>query len=137
MYPGTYAQSTPDKPAYIMGGTGEIITYRELHDAANRLAQLFAALGLEVGDHVAFCLENHPRFYELAWGATYAGLNYTAMSSRLTVDEAEYIVNDCGARVFITSAYKRDMAAELVGKVPGVELALMIDAVIDLSLIHI
>ncbi|MGZ4709987.1 MAG: AMP-binding protein, partial [Acidimicrobiales bacterium] len=62
MYPGTFASTTPDKAAVIMGATGEVITYAELDAEANRLAQLFRAAGLQPGDHVAFCLENHPRF---------------------------------------------------------------------------
>ncbi len=131
MYPGTHAATTPDRPAVIMAATGQVITYGELDAAANRVAQLFRSHGLGVGDHVAFCLENHPRFYELAWGSAYAGLYYTAMSSRLTEEEAAYIVNDCGARAFITTAYKRDMAQSIVGDIPGVELNLMIDGTVD------
>ena len=72
---------------------------------------------LQPGDHVAFCLENHPRFLQIAWGAHYAGLYYTAISSRLTAEETEYIVNDCGAQVFITSRYKADVAAEISGRI--------------------
>src|SRR6478735_273434 len=125
MFPGTYAETSPDRPAVISARSGDTITYAELDAAANRLSHLLRSAGLEVGDHVAFCLENHPRYHEIAWGCAYAGLNYTAMSSRLTTEEAEYILNDSGARVFITSAYKREMAAELAGRVPGVELALM------------
>jgi long-chain acyl-CoA synthetase len=53
-------------------------------------------------------MENHPRFLAIAWGAHYAGLYYTAISSRLTDRGDEYIVNDCGARVFITSTYKAE-----------------------------
>src|SRR5262245_40922395 len=52
MYPGTYAASTPDKPAMIMGATGQTVTFAELDAGANRLAQLFAALGFETGDHI-------------------------------------------------------------------------------------
>ena len=63
------------------------------------------------------------RFMEIVWGCEYAGLVYTAASSRLTTDELSYIVNDCGARAFITSAYKADQAAELVDTTPGVECA--------------
>jgi long-chain acyl-CoA synthetase len=131
MHPGIHAATDPDKAAYIMAGSGQVVTYRELDEEANRLAQLFRAAGLGVGDHVALCLENHPRFLAITWGAQYAGLYYTAMSSRLTVDEAAYIVNDCEARVFITSAYKADLAEALVDKMPNVELRLMVDGTID------
>ena len=40
MYPGAHAAATPDKPAYIMAATGEVVTYAELDAAANRLSQL-------------------------------------------------------------------------------------------------
>jgi acyl-CoA synthetase (AMP-forming)/AMP-acid ligase II len=131
MFPGDFAASAPDRPAQIMASTGAVLTFRDLDAAANRLSQLFAAAGLRPGDHMAFCMENHPRFFEVAWGAHYAGLRYTAASSRLTSGELEYIVNDCSARAFITSKYKADQAAEVLAGTPDVELRLMLDGVID------
>ena len=41
MHPATHAQNHPDRPAYIMAGTGEAVTYRELNDRSNQGAQLF------------------------------------------------------------------------------------------------
>jgi long-chain acyl-CoA synthetase len=130
MFPGAFAETTPDKPATIMAGSGRVITYRELDAEANQASHLFRALGLLPGDHVAFCLENHPRFHALAWGAHYAGLYYTAMSSRLTTDEMAYIVEDCGAQAFVTSAYKADTAAELVGVLPDGVKRYMLDGAV-------
>ncbi len=127
MYPGAHAQTNPDHPAYIMATTGEVVTYKDLDEGSNRLAHLFRAAGLKRGDHIAFMLENHQRFFEIAWAAQRAGLYYTAMSSRLTLGEAEYIINDCGAKVFITSAYKSDIAEKLVGSMPNVAVKLMLD----------
>jgi acyl-CoA synthetase (AMP-forming)/AMP-acid ligase II len=124
-FPGTFAAADPDKPAVIMGTTGEVVTYRQLDDEANRLSQLLRGAGLRPGDHVAFCLENQALFLPIMWGCHYAGLYYTAMSSRLTTEEMAYILGDCGARAFITSAYKADQAAELRDQMPGVEVRLM------------
>jgi acyl-CoA synthetase (AMP-forming)/AMP-acid ligase II len=131
MYPGAHAATRPDHPAVIMAGTGQTMTYAELDEEANRLSQLFRSLGLQPGDHVAFCMENHPRFLAVAWGCHYAGLYYTAMSSRLNDDEMQYILNDCGARAFITTAYKREAAEKLLGQAPNVETWLMIDGTVD------
>jgi long-chain acyl-CoA synthetase len=131
MFPGSFATTSPDKPAVIMATSGEVVTYADLDAEANRLSRLFRAAGLQPGDHVAFCLENQPHFLPIMWGAHYAGLYYTAMSSRLTTDEMAYIVGDCGARAFITSAYKADQAAELLDRTPGVEVRLMVDGSID------
>ncbi len=131
MYPGAFAETRPDHPAIIMANDGRVMTYRELDEHANRLSQLFRSVGLQPGDHVAFCLENHPNFLAVAWGCHYAGLYYTAMSSRLNDDEMQYILNDCGAKAFITSAYKADAAVAVLGQVPAVETWLMMDGVAD------
>jgi acyl-CoA synthetase (AMP-forming)/AMP-acid ligase II len=127
MYLGTHAQATPDKPAVVMGSAGTAITYRELDDESNRIAQLFRSMGLATGDHVAFMLENHPKFLAIAWGAQRSGLYYTAISSRLTADEAAYIVNDSGAAVFIASMHTASVADEIIDDTPAVKLRLMLD----------
>jgi acyl-CoA synthetase (AMP-forming)/AMP-acid ligase II len=131
MYPGVHAQETPDKPAYVMAGSGETVTYRQLDERSNRLAHLFRAAGLQRGDSIALMLENHPRFFEICWAAQRSGLYYTAISSRLTATEADYIVNDCGAKVFITSAAKRDVATALLGSTPDVQVRLVLDGAVD------
>ncbi len=84
MHPYIHAQKHPDKPAYIMAASGETVTYRQLDQQSNRIAQLFRSLGLKAGDHVALFLENNARFFEICWAAQRSGLIYTAISSRLT-----------------------------------------------------
>jgi acyl-CoA synthetase (AMP-forming)/AMP-acid ligase II len=131
MIPGSFIDTHGDKPAVIMAGSGFTQTFAELDAAANRLSRLLHGAGLRPGDHVALCMENHDRYLEVLWGCHYAGVVYTATSSRLTSRELSYILNDCGARVFITSKYKADQAAEIVADTPGVELRLMLDGTID------
>jgi acyl-CoA synthetase (AMP-forming)/AMP-acid ligase II len=114
-----------------MASDGRTITYRELDEEANRLADVFHSAGLQPGDNVAFCLENHPRFLASMWGAHYAGLVYTALSSRLQTEEMAYIIADCGARAFITSRYKAGQATELLDQMPNVQLRLALDGHID------
>ena len=120
-----HAARTPDKPALIMGATGETITFAELEERSNRCAHLFRNLGLRPGDHVAIYLENSPRYHEIFWAAHRAGLYYTCISSYLTAPEVAFIVQDCGARLVISSTYKRDVACQLPKLVPGVEHWLM------------
>ncbi|GGC66165.1 acyl-CoA synthetase [Chelatococcus reniformis] len=112
-HPSIHAQTTPEKPAYIMARTGETVTYGELEARSNQAAQLFRSLGLKPGDHIAVLLENNARFYEVLWGAQRSGLYYTAISSHLKPEEVGYIVGDCGAKVFITSGKFADRAGEL------------------------
>ncbi len=131
MFPGAHLHTHADKPAVVMTGSGFTQTFAELDAAANRLSNLLRSAGLRPGDHVAICMENHDRYLEVVWGCHYAGLVYTCASSRLRPSELEYIIDDCGARAFITSAHRAEEAAAVVGTTPGVELRLMLDGAID------
>ena len=44
MHPSIHARTTPDKPAYIMAGSGETVTYRQLDERSNQAAHLFRSL---------------------------------------------------------------------------------------------
>ena len=113
-----------------MAGSGFTQTFAELDAAANRLSRVLRSVGVRPGDHVAICMENHDRYFEIVWGCHYAGAVYTACSSRLTGSELRYIVNDCGAKVFITSKYTGDQAAEIVTDTPDVVVRLMVDGTV-------
>jgi long-chain acyl-CoA synthetase len=103
-YPGAHCAEHPDKPAVVMAGSGEQLTFSSLDRTAHEIALALRELGLQVQDHVTVWMENRLEFLQVAWGAHYAGLNYTFLSTRLTPDEAAYIVSDSGARVLIVSA---------------------------------
>lgn len=131
MSPAEIAAETPQKIAYIMAETGETVTYLELEAAANQGAQLLRSLGLQRGDHIAILLENHPRFFQICWAAQRSGIYYTAISWRLQQQEVEYIVNNCEARVFITSIERKEVVQPLLDKMVSVEKNYMLDGVID------
>jgi long-chain acyl-CoA synthetase len=126
-HPSIHARSHPDKIAYQMAGSGKAITYRELDELSNQGAQLFRALGLKAGDHIAFLMENRLAFMEIAWAAQRAGLYYTAISRYLTKDEIAYIVSDCGAKVFITSPKCAEQVRQIVSSEHGAPLFFMLD----------
>jgi len=131
MHPGVIAESTPDKAAYVMAGSGQSVSYRELNDDSNRGAQLFRELGLQVGDGIAIFMENNADYFKICWAAHRAGLYYTCISSYLTAEEVAFIVADCGASVLVTSVAKAAVAAELPSLMPAVHTRLMVDGVID------
>ena len=81
-HPCHHARSTPDKPAYLMAGTGETVTYRQLEARSNQGAHLFRSLGLKRGDSIALMMDNNARYFEICFAAQRSGLLFTAMSSR-------------------------------------------------------
>ena len=131
MHPSIHAAKTPDKPACIMAGSGETVTYRQLEDRSNQVAHYLRALGLHAGDTIGLFLDNSPRFLEVVWGAYRAGLIYTAISFRSTAGEAAYILNDCSAKLCLVSSSKAPLAAELRRLSPGVALWNSVDGPID------
>ena len=130
MHPFHHAAATPGKPAFIMADTGQTVSYKELEERSNQVAHLLRALGLKAGDHIAILLENHPRFFEICWGAQRSGIIYTALSTRLSLQEAAYIVQDCAAKVLITSAANQALASVLVEQTSGLNARLVMDGVV-------
>ena len=128
MYPGKFAEQYPDRAAIIMASTGETVTYAEYEARCNRLTRLLRSQGLRRGDHYAIFMENHVRYLETCGAGERAGLYYTPINSYLKADELAYIVNNCEAKVLITSAAKADVASEALAKCPNVKLALIVDA---------
>ena len=118
-HPSHHARTSPDKIAYRMAGSGRAISYRELDQRSNQGAQLLRSLGLAPGDHIALLMENRLEFLEICWAAQRSGLYYTPISRYLTRGEIDYIVNDCGARVVITSPACADVIAGLAQDAQG------------------
>lgn len=104
MHPITHAATRPDRPAIIMAGSGESVTYAELDRTANRFAWFLRAHGLGRDDAFALLMENNPLYLQLVWGSQRAGTMMVPVSTRLTAPEIAYILEDSGAKLLITSA---------------------------------
>ena len=104
-HPSHYAQTMPKKIAAVFIPGRREITYFQLEEGANRVANLLRSAGIKTGDAVLFCVENCPEFLYLGWGCQRAGVVFTPASTKLSADDLRYIARDCGARaVFISVA---------------------------------
>ena len=128
MYAGRYATDEPDKPCLIMASSGESLTYSQFEGRANQLAHLLRDHGLARLDHYAIFMENNLEYAETCAAGERAGLYYTCINSYLTAEELAVIVNDCEAKVLISSAARRDVALAALEQCPNVTLHLMVDA---------
>jgi long-chain acyl-CoA synthetase len=105
MHPSVHARTQPDKPAVIMAGSGDTLTFAELDARSNQAAQFFRSQGLRIGDTIAICMDNRIDYFPVIWGGQRSGLITVSISSRLTAPEMDYILQDSGARLLIASAY--------------------------------
>ncbi|MEL0136727.1 MAG: acyl-CoA synthetase [Halieaceae bacterium] len=114
-----YATETPDRPAYILGASGEVVTYRELDCRSNQIAHLLRLSGVQRGDHIAMMMKNCREFLQVAQGALRAGVIFTPISTHLKQDETAYIITNCKAKLFIASASLANVATEAAAAAQG------------------
>jgi fatty-acyl-CoA synthase len=80
---------------------GRDITYEELDERINRLANALASRGVEKGDRVAYLGNNHPAFIETLFACTSIGAIFVPLNTRLAAAEIGYALRDSGARMFV------------------------------------
>jgi long-chain acyl-CoA synthetase len=83
---------------------GRTITFAELDERSNRLANALADLGVGRGDRVAFLDKNTPEFFEVAFAVAKLGAVMVAVNWRLTGSEITQIVNDARAAAMFVGA---------------------------------
>jgi long-chain acyl-CoA synthetase len=121
VYPGTHAAVAPERPAIVMAGSGEVLTYGELDENSARLASALNHIGLRKGDVIALLSDNAYQAFEVYWAALRSGLYITAVNWHLAPAEAAYIVQDSGARAVFASAGVQTLAEQVVPLVPDVK----------------
>ena len=89
-----------DRPAITCGD--KTLSYRELDGLVTALAASLIGLGVQPGDRVAFHLPNTPQFVVSYFAASRAGAVGVPINTLLADDEIAFMLQDSGAKVFIT-----------------------------------
>ncbi len=87
-----------DKVALVFEGLN--LTYKELDDRVNRLANALIGLGLKKGGRVTVLAENTTKYMEIYFAAAKLGASVTPLNFRLSDKEIDYIGNDCEATIY-------------------------------------
>ena len=95
------SQLFPDKTALIF--EGKSFTYKQLNQLGNRVANSLGELGINKGDRVALFLPNIPEFIISYLGILKLGAIAVSINVMLKSAEVAYILNDCTAKVLITT----------------------------------
>ena len=77
------------------------LTWGQLYERAQRVANGFAALGVGVQDRVAFLDKNGIAHFDVFFGAALLNAVSVDVNWRLAAPEVEYIVNDAQAKVLV------------------------------------
>ena len=103
---------TPEKTALIFDE--EVITYRRLADAADRVSALLWQRGIRKGDAVAYLGENSPEFIQVMFGAMQLGAVFVPVNTRLAPPEIAHVLTDSGTRALIHDSEFADRIAAVV-----------------------
>ncbi|QJY49632.1 class I adenylate-forming enzyme family protein [Pseudonocardia broussonetiae] len=110
-----HARSTPRAVAAFDGDRS--LTYAELDERTNRLAHtLQGRFGVRPGNRVAVLLRNRLEVAEAIAGCAKAGAVYCGLNFRMSHEEYRSIFGNAGARVLVTEAPFRELAAELAAE---------------------
>ncbi len=121
LYLGASAEKHPDKDALIFGDRDLHVTYRQLEERSNRVAQALHAWGLRPGDSIAVVMANEEHFFDFFWGAMRSGIFFTPVNWHLSAEEMEYVVDDCDARVLFASARFAETVGSFAGRLSKVQ----------------
>jgi fatty-acyl-CoA synthase len=119
------AYLTPEREGLVCEKTR--LTYKELNERANRLAHTMQALGVGYGDRVGLLALNEPEYYDMYFGLGKIGAILVPINYRLAGPEIQFILSDCGAKVFVFGPEYKDIVDSIRLEIPARELIAISD----------
>jgi amino acid adenylation domain-containing protein/FkbH-like protein len=102
----TQAAQTPDAIALEFGETQ--LSYRELNERAERIANQLHSLGVKPGSVVAICIERSVEMIVALLGILKAGGAYASLDPAHPRERLEFMLKDMGASLLITQRSLRE-----------------------------
>jgi long-chain acyl-CoA synthetase len=92
------ARNVPDRIAVICGGAE--LTYKQINEKANQVANALKSCGIGKGDNVALSCPNIPFFPMIYYGILKAGATVVPLNILLKGREIAYHLEDSDAKVY-------------------------------------
>ena len=107
------SQLNGNREAYVDSQSGLRLTFRELNERSNQVANTLVDLGVEKGDRVAIMMMNSAEFFESYYAIAKIGGVVVPLNWRLVADEPEFILKDSGSKTLIFGREFIDLASDL------------------------
>jgi acyl-CoA synthetase (AMP-forming)/AMP-acid ligase II len=104
---------SPDTEAYVDSHSAERLTFAELNERCNQLANALLASGIEKGERVGLLLMNSAEFMEAYFALAKIGAVVVPLNWRLVADELEFILKNSGTRRLLFDDDFVDTVADL------------------------
>ncbi len=119
------AEKFPDKIA--VKDERRSMTFKELNERANRLANAMRTLGLRTGDRVAALLYNNVEYMEIYAACAKAGIICATINFRFIGPEVKYIIEDSGSRLVFVGSEFINLSDEVKPELPHVQYIVQVD----------
>lgn len=103
----------PNREAYVDANGSLRLSFLELNQRCNAVANALLDAGVQKGERVAFLLMNSVEFMEAYFAAAKIGAVVVPLNWRLVPDELEFILKDSGSKRLIFGDEFLDTVAEL------------------------
>ncbi|CQH63301.1 acyl-CoA synthetase (plasmid) [Halobacterium hubeiense] len=114
---------------YQVGADGDLtrLTFWELADRSNQFANVLDDLGVAAGERVVSYMPRIPEHYVALVGTLKHGAVWGSVNERYGPDGIAYRLDDCDARVVVTTTDNRDTVAAALDDAPSVEHVVTVD----------
>ncbi len=123
------ARLWPDKTAVVYENTR--LTYNQLDDRVNRLANALRSNGVAKTDRLAVLSENTHKYLEIYFAASKLGISVTPLNFRLSDEEIRHIVKDSESTVFLVGGAYEDRAESLKSSMANITLWISMDKEVE------
>jgi long-chain acyl-CoA synthetase len=120
----THGTGRPNHPCLSEGDRS--LTWAEMYERSQRVAQGFVAAGVTSGDRVALLDMNGIPHFEIAFGAAMVNAVSVDVNWRLAAPEVEYIVNNAEAKVLVVGAEFVGILDAIADKLEHTKLILVV-----------
>jgi long-chain acyl-CoA synthetase len=121
-----HGSERPEQVAIVYGDRE--VTWRELDEASNRLANALRAAGVESNDRIARIEKNAPDYFELAFAASKLNAVLVDVNWRLAPTEMRQIIDDAGAKVLFVGDEFSSHLGKIESELATVERTVLLGA---------
>jgi acyl-CoA synthetase (AMP-forming)/AMP-acid ligase II len=120
------AREIPHKEAIVLGA--QRITYGELDEASNRVANALLKLGMKKGTHVAILTSHSPKWVINYFGVIKGGGIAALLNTALKAPELDSLLRDSDSEILITDRKFSRMLSSVLPHIPLLRRIIVVDA---------
>ena len=119
------AERLPDKVGLVYNG--ERLTYRQIDEMANRLANALIDHGVKRGDRVELVMQNSAALVASIFAVLKANAVFVVLNPSTKEQKLHYVIDNCRATAVISSGSTVDELRRIIVRAPSLKFAVVAD----------